>query len=125
VKDILNRLNSLQRQDDEHREDVRTKDVASTTDEFRLESAVGKGPVKFGASGGARAEESMEVEKTFAVYREKLRELDHWLPELKRHIKELVENSSNKTSVFLQIDDLYHLRRADQAFVVDYISSPL
>ncbi len=99
LKYIIARLNALQRQEDEHREEVRTKDIASTTDEFRLESAVGKGPVKFGSSGGARAEASAEVEKTFAVYRGKLRELDHWLPELKRHFKELIENSSNKTAI--------------------------
>lgn len=121
VQGILQRLDELQRQDDARQEDVRTRDVSGTSDEFSLESAIkGSGASVSGkAKGGSHASE--EVERTFAVYREKLRELDHWLPELKRQIKELIEKSSSKKSIFLQIDDLYHLRRADQAFVVDYI----
>lgn len=44
-----------------------------------------------------------------------------WLPDLKRGIKEFFELSSKIKSVILQIDDLYHLKRTDQAFIVDYI----
>jgi len=100
VEGILQRLDALQRQDDERREDVKTKEAVATTDEFRLESAVGKGPAKFGASGGTKAEASEEIERTFAIYREKLKELDHWLPELKHQVKELIENSTNKNCDF-------------------------
>jgi hypothetical protein len=121
VQGILTRLDELQRQDDARREDVRTKDVVGTADEFNLESAIKGGPATVGGKARFSGHASEEIERTFAIYREKLRELDHWLPELKRQIRELVENSSSKKNVFLQIDDLYHLRRTDQAFVVDYV----
>lgn len=121
VEQILQRLEKLQHDDDERREDIRSKDSSSSSDEFKLESAVGRGPVKFGVKSDTKFSSSEEVERTFSVYREKLRALDLWLPELKRNAKELLASSSNKTEIFLQIDDLYHLRRADQAFVVDYI----
>jgi hypothetical protein len=62
-----------------------------------------------------------ETERTFKRHREKLQELDKWLPELKERIHEFFELSSSVKSIFLQIDDMYHLRRADQAFVADYI----
>ena len=121
VQEILSRLDQLQRQDDTRQEGVRTKDVSGISDEFSLESALSGGGAKVGAKGRVATNASAEIERTFAVYHEKLRELDHWLPDLKRQIKELVSNSSSKKSIFIQIDDLYHLRRADQAFVVDYI----
>ena len=47
--------------------------------------------------------------------------LDQLLPQLKRQVAEFFELSSAVESVFLQIDDLYHLRRDDQPFVVDYV----
>lgn len=43
------------------------------------------------------------------------------LPQLKRQIGEFFDLSSATKAVFLQIDDLYHLRREDQPFVVDYV----
>jgi hypothetical protein len=60
-------------------------------------------------------------EKSYQSYRDKLQKLDRWLPELKRNIAEFFSVSKKIRYVFIQIDDLYHLRRADQAFVVDYI----
>ena len=48
-------------------------------------------------------------------------ELDRWLPGLKESIRSFFALSTSTTGVILQIDDLYHLKRTDQAFVVDYI----
>ena len=62
-----------------------------------------------------------ETERSFKNHREKLQELDLWLPELKKSLREFFAVSANVKCIFLQIDDLYHLKRADQAFVVDYI----
>ena len=121
VKLILARLSKLQAQDDERRDEIRTKESSNVSDEFRLEGAIGRGPIKLSGTAGSKSGASEEIEKTYAVYQDKLRELDHWLPELKREIRELIASSSNKTTIYLQIDDLYHLRRTDQAFVVDYV----
>lgn len=62
-----------------------------------------------------------EIQRTFKIYHEKLHELDHWLPKLKEDMREFFRLSTKVKQIYLQIDDLYHLRRADQAFVVDYI----
>jgi hypothetical protein len=40
---------------------------------------------------------------------------------LKREVREFFELSNDKKYLFIQIDDFYHLRRSDQAFVMDYI----
>lgn len=69
------------------------------------------------ASSGKRD----ETERTFKLHREKLQQLDRWLPTLKAQVREFFELSTGVKAIFLQIDDLYHLKRADQAFVVDYI----
>ncbi|WP_262299298.1 hypothetical protein [Microvirga sesbaniae] len=55
------------------------------------------------------------------MHREKLQELDRWLPSLKENIRAFFTLSSSIEGIVLQIDDLYHLKRTDQAFVIDYI----
>jgi hypothetical protein len=62
-----------------------------------------------------------ETEKAFKVLSSKVQDLDMWLPQLKQQVREFFEVSTSVKAVFLQIDDLYHLRRTDQPFVVDYI----
>ncbi|MGV8935202.1 MAG: hypothetical protein ACOH1I_11285 [Gallionellaceae bacterium] len=62
-----------------------------------------------------------ETERTFKLRSDKLRELDTWLPRLKEQVREFFENSTSVTAVFLQIDDLYHLKKIDQPFVIDFI----
>lgn len=62
-----------------------------------------------------------ETERTFKLRSDKLRELDTWLPRLKEQVREFFENSTSVSAVFLQIDDLYHLKKIDQPFVIDFI----
>ncbi len=62
-----------------------------------------------------------ETQQTFNVLSEKTRDLDMWLPRLKNQVRDFFELSDHVKAVFLQIDDLYHLKKADQPFVVDYI----
>lgn len=71
------------------------------------------------ASLGEKTRE--ETERTFSVLNDKIRDLDMWLPRLKERVREFFDVSSSVKAVFLQIDDLYHLKRSDQPFVVDYI----
>src|SRR5260370_31277261 len=77
--------------------------------------------VKLSISGSKKTKE--ETERSFKNHREKLQELDLWLPELKKSLREFFAVSANVKCIFLQIDDLYHLKPSDQAFVVDYIHS--
>jgi hypothetical protein len=74
---------------------------------------------KASVAGSRKSRE--EIELTYKRHKEKLHDLDQWLPELKERIRVFFELSANVQGIFLQIDDLYHLRRPDQAFVMDYI----
>ena len=44
-----------------------------------------------------------------------------WLPKLKQQIREFFDLSTSIRTVYLQIDDFYHLSREDQPLVMDYI----
>lgn len=117
IKTILTKLHTLHVEADLHDEDVKCK---STAEEligfdagFKLDS------ISAGAKSSTK--ENQEVERSFKVHREKLQELDHWLPRLKEDLRELFEISKKVKGLILQIDDLYHLKRTDQAFVVDYV----
>ena len=96
-----------------------------TSSDKSLEGAVNVkvpvAPVSLGASTKATEVNRSEVERTYQERQEKLKELDNWLPDLKRQLRDFFETSTAVKSVLLQIDDLYHLKREDQAFVVDYV----
>ncbi|EEB70999.1 conserved hypothetical protein [Ruegeria sp. R11] len=64
---------------------------------------------------------SLRVEQTFQEHQSKLKDLDKKLPEYKRKIREFFRISGKVKFVFIQLDDLYHLERVHQAFVVDYV----
>lgn len=75
--------------------------------------------LKFGVNKFGKQKE--ETERSYKLRSEKLRELDIWLPRLKEQVREFFERSSSVNAVFLQIDDLYHLKKSDQPFVIDYL----
>lgn len=121
INNILSKLNSIQTEQDEVNEQIRQLDSSASTGSADLSAALGSDiiNIKSGIKTSSRRKE--EIEKTYTLYRRKLEKLENWIPELKRNIREFLELSSKKKSIFVQVDDLYHLRRADQAFVVDYI----
>lgn len=121
VQDIILKLSELQSSADRQEEQIRATTTSSSESKG---GALVKGKTtsltaELSASKGSQRKE--EMERSFHVHREKLQELDRWLPELKEQIRAFFELSSSVKCIFLQIDDLYHLRRTDQAFVVDYI----
>jgi hypothetical protein len=103
--------------------DAAVKTVSSVEGSGELRATVGTRGSAIDASSGLSVSRKRrdETEQTFQSRREKIAALDNWLPELKRQVREFFEISRAVTSVYLQIDDLYHLRRDDQPFVVDYV----
>lgn len=99
------------------------KKVTSSESGHIIDAAVtGKsdtGELKLGYGKSGKQKE--ETERSFKLRSEKLRELDTWLPQLKEQVREFFTRSSSVTAVFLQIDDLYHLKKSDQPFVIDYL----
>ncbi len=121
VKNILSQLRKMHHAPDSEDEEVkhtlaRENEIAASGE---AKGAFKKVGAKISASGSRKNKD--QTERSFKLHREKLQELDRWLPELKNNLREFFKLSANVKSIFLQIDDLYHLKRADQAFVVDYI----
>ena len=117
IGDIRAKLKTMHRAPDTHDEEVKQK----TADEEGSSAAMGVQveALKFSLDGSKKTKS--ETERSFKSHRQKLQELDLWLPELKKSLREFFAVSAKVKCIFLQIDDLYHLKRADQAFVVDYI----
>ena len=121
IGNILARLTALQKSAHTQDEEVRrkTSSEASAAVDGSAGADIDQLHVRFGAKDEIR--EKKEVEKSFRVHREKLQELDRWLPELKENIRTFFSLSKSTQGLILQLDDLYHLKRTDQAFVIDYI----
>lgn len=129
LQGIIIRLKEMQSSPDQHEESVKLKNsqedssAQSSSDGANL--GLTQGPFKVGMNGKSAEESSKkskgEIEREFKTHQQKLQQLDLWLPELKKQIREFFSLSSKVKTIFLQVDDLYHLRRTDQAFVVDYI----
>ena len=64
---------------------------------------------------------SSDIERKYVQNENKLQQLNHNLPGYKNGIRDFFSISAKLRSVFIQIDDFYHLNRTDQPFVADYI----
>ncbi|MDR6388557.1 hypothetical protein AB3X82_13310 [Paraburkholderia phenoliruptrix] len=64
---------------------------------------------------------SSDIERKYVHNENKLQQLNHNLPSYKTGIRDFFSISAKLRSVFIQIDDFYHLNRTDQPFVADYI----
>ncbi|MDR2308412.1 MAG: hypothetical protein LBE53_14620 [Paucimonas sp.] len=117
IKDILEKLRALHVEADNREEAIRSRVASEQNSGF--DAGINIEDIALAATGGTR--ESHEVERSFKIHHQKLQELDRWLPNLKENLRELFEASSTVKGIILQIDDLYHLKRTDQAFVVDYV----
>src|SRR5680860_1646207 len=114
-------LEGLQKSADTLDEEVRKLSASGSTRGFEGGLKAGDGTIGGEVKAQRGTTRREEIEKTFRQHQSKLQELDRWLPDLKNQLREFFQISTNVKAIYLQIDDLYHLRRADQAFVVDYI----
>jgi hypothetical protein len=80
---------------------------------------VNVGVGRFNAKTGR--EEEAQIERVYKKADDKIRALNMLLPRLKQQVRDFFSLSATVKAVFLQVDDFYHLRRADQPFVMDYI----
>lgn len=121
IRKIVDDLAKLQKSADTEYEDVRKVSALETNKARGAAAALSVDDVSVSGSASSTEKRRDEIERTFRIHKEKLRELDTWLPRLKEQVREFFALSSSVKAIFLQIDDLYHLRRIDQAFVIDYI----
>lgn len=102
-------------------EKIRRSESAERSSTAGGKLGAGAGPVNAGIDASLQDKRKEEIERTYSVVKDKIRELDMWLPRLKEQVREFFQASSNVKAVYLQIDDFYHLIRADQPLVMDYI----
>lgn len=121
VRLIREQLSQLRVSADTLEESVRNTISAEMSASTEESLAASTPPIsaRIGATTGAKSKS--EIERSYNLRRDKLRELDIWLPRLKVQVREFFQVSNSVRAVFLQIDDLYHLKRVDQPFVIDYI----
>ncbi len=118
---IRSKLDSLRKQDDELEKQVIESHMA--TEEKGKKTAGSLELEGFGLAGEStrRTAKGSAVQLHYSQRTVKLRELNTWLPQLKRQIREFFELSVTVKAVFLQLDDFYHLSRFDQPDVIDYL----
>ena len=121
IQNIIKKLELLRQAADVQDEDIKRRNSTETDTNVGGTIGVGAHQVNVKIEGKTRSNEKNDVESSFKIHREKLQELDQWLPALKESIREFFRLSTGTSAILLQIDDLYHLKRTDQAFVVDYI----
>ena len=121
VQEIRLELSKLRDSADTLEESVRSTISAEMSMSTEASLGASTAPViaKIGETTGTKSKS--EVERSYKLYSDKLRELDMWLPRLKEQVREFFQVSNSVKAVFVQIDDLYHLKKIDQPFVIDYI----
>jgi hypothetical protein len=125
IAELNTSLNTLRARPDHQTFDVKSSNAVENEakQSQSLEIAAKHGSIE--ASGKVNSEKlfknKADVEKKYIHNENKLLELNHNLPSYKSHIRQFFEISGKLTSVFVQIDDFYHLNRTDQPFVADYI----
>lgn len=122
IKNIRSQLAQLK--DADEVVDAAVKTVSSVDGSRDLRGKLGTpSGAHIAASGevGLSRKQHDETQRTFQSRKEKIVSLDNLLPQLKSQVREFFELSNVVKAVFLQIDDLYHLRREDQPFVADYV----
>ncbi len=121
IQQIRTELVTLRARADNQEQDVRESETQEQSDSVRAGVNLPVGPAKFGITEDLFDRALRETEKRYKVNESKVRELDTWLPRLKAEVREFFATSSTVKAVFLQIDDFYHLSRADQPLVIDFI----
>jgi hypothetical protein len=121
IADIRRQLHDLRIREDHQEKEIREFEESGTKDVLKAGVGTQLPVLNYNVSGELSEYAKREIEQRYKVSDVKIRELDLWLPELKKQIREFFNLSSSVKAVFLQIDDFYHLARADQPLVIDYI----
>ena len=121
IEEIRTKLTVLRDSADLQEQDMREQTSSANSSSNAVGAELSAAPASLKADTSVTFSYRTEIEKSYTRHDDKLRDLNTWLPELKRQVREFFELSSNVSEIFLQIDDFYHLNRIDQPFVMDYI----
>jgi hypothetical protein len=122
-KDVLvsirEKLSDLKKQADEQNSKV--KESASSEKGSSFGASAGTLDKQINLSFNDQHAVKAAIEREYEQADSKIEKLNLLLVEIKKQIREVFELSNSVDSVFIQIDDFYHLRRTVQPHVTDYI----
>ena len=125
---IRKKLNSLRKQlagfrvkPDKTDATVREATESEETAESVVEAQIGLPLISLRTAAGGGERKRLSLERSYQIQETKVRDLDMWLPKLKNALRDVVELAANVDTVFLELDDYYHLRRVDQPYVMDFV----
>jgi hypothetical protein len=121
VVEIRKELRALQEKSDKQDTEVREAEAREVKSSQNAKAGVSHAGIDAHAGAELSDLSKVEVERKYSHNRDKIRDLDMWLPKLKRQIQEFFSLSRTVKAIYLQIDDFYHLSREDQQLVMDYI----
>ncbi len=117
IHEIRSELAKLKETPDERHATVRESSSKENTGGSSLKAA-GYG---LGVGISEHAAEKAAIEKEYKEYDNKIRDLNLLLPKLKERIRDFFALSNDVKSVFIALDDFYHLPRNIQPHIADYV----
>jgi len=117
IAEIRKELSTLKENADEAETTIRE----SQSVEQSAKANIGASPDVLRIGAEAASARKAAIEQEYKRYDNKIQKLNLLLPTLKRQIREFFELSSEVRSVFLELDDFYHLPRTIQPHVTDYV----
>ena len=121
IGDIRKELDQLRTKTDTQEQDICESLSRENSASANVGASVSSARASLRAGAGTTERIKAEIERTYRTLDDKIRDLNMKLPRLKAQIREFFELSTAVKGVYLQIDDFYHLNRADQPLVMDYI----
>jgi hypothetical protein len=116
IRQVRSELTLLKEKGDEVDRTIK----ASETAEVTTSASIGlKDVIPLGVA--AASTRKAEIEQEYRHHDSKIQKLNLILPRLKKSIREFFEVSTAVKSVFIELDDFYHLSRTMQPHVADYV----
>src|SRR5580692_8645486 len=117
ISEIRSQLGRLKEGADEADRTIKQTDAAESSSNAKI--GLPNGALAIGTE--AATARKAAVEQEYKRHDSKIQKLNLLLPELKKRIREFFELSKEVKSVFIELDDFYHLPRTIQPHVADYV----
>ena len=121
ISEIRRSLQELQYREDQQDAEVVEARSDTKTEKTKSTASIGLEGFRLSTDSGDTLSANSALELRYAHRVDKINDLQTWLPQLKRQIREFLKLSSSTKAIFLQLDDFYHLARVDQPNVMDYL----
>jgi hypothetical protein len=117
IRRIRSKLAKFKEAADEVDREIR--EVHASEVQNRSAAGMSNQGLQFGLDGSESQKAS--IEQQYKRHDSKIHDLDLLLPQLKQSISRFFASSTDVKSVFIELDDFYHLARTMQPYVTDYV----